>query len=119
MHRACREVLRSCLVIVVVMRTYLERSRLGRTLCMLILGFFLMLCGMHLVGLPHDADAESFGLVAQVLTAIVGLALLSGLLADPTKRFAGTQRGSARSRLSPVVRRRASDWIALETPLRC
>jgi hypothetical protein len=85
----------------------------------LILALFLTLCGMHLAGLPHDADAESLGLVAEVLTAMVGLALLSGLLADPAKRFAGTQRSSAWSRLSPVVRRRASDWIALETPLRC
>jgi hypothetical protein len=100
------------------MRAFLTQSRAGRTLCVLLLAVFLVLCAMHAAGAHHDEAAESVGLVAELLLAATAAVLLLGLLrtrnskTDPGRSDSATEPGPSKRHL-PHRR------LALGVPLRC
>lgn len=57
----------------------MERSAVARTLCLVILLLFVMVCGLHLVGAHHDDDLDGLaladGLTVIALAGGLGLAL--------------------------------------------
>ena len=94
-------------------------SRAGRTLCVLLLLVFVVLCGLHIAGVHHDGHSDSFGLAADILVVVaLAAALLVLVRADLSRVSAPFAECFGGHCLRPL-RPPATTHLFPGAPLRC
>jgi hypothetical protein len=116
--KPCRLHIAAGIVILVKIRWVLERSPLARTVCLLFVILFALLCGLHFSGVDHS-DPGGLG-----LADLVGISLFFGLLLNVTRarlrsskpRISAPSRSACAWRIPP---RAMSMLVPTGSPLRC
>lgn len=80
---------------------------------------FILICGVHLAGIHHDADSDGLGLVDRLVAILLVAALGLALIGPSPRRSEGSSDASpAHNEIFPVTAVDASHF-RIVGPLRC